>query len=50
MDRWTVEIIEGVKAAGVEPESGLKLERWVGDAGFTNIRHKLLPISVGICL
>ncbi len=47
MDRWTDEIIAGIKSFGLEPEPGPKLESWIKDAGFTNVVHKLLPIPVG---
>ena len=46
-DRWTSEIIAGIKSLGLEPEPGPKLECWVRDAGFVNITHHLLPIPVG---
>lgn len=47
LDRWTDEIIAGIKKVGLEPEPGPKLEGWIRDAGFINVKHKLLPIPVG---
>ncbi|KAF2237885.1 S-adenosyl-L-methionine-dependent methyltransferase [Viridothelium virens] len=46
-DRWTTEIITGIKSLGLEPEPGPKLEAWVRDTGFINVVHHLLPIPVG---
>ena len=47
LDRWTDEVIEGIKKFKLEPEPGPKLEGWVRDAGFENIHQRLLPIPVG---
>ena len=46
-DRWTREIIAGIRSLGLEPEPGPKLESWIKDAGFVNVIHHLLPIPVG---
>ncbi|KAL9092875.1 MAG: hypothetical protein Q9165_004293 [Trypethelium subeluteriae] len=46
-DRWTTEIITGIKSLGLEPEPGPKLEAWMRDTGFINVVHHLLPIPVG---
>ncbi|KAB2575729.1 Methyltransferase type 11 [Lasiodiplodia theobromae] len=47
LDVWCTELIEGIKSLGMDPEPGPSLERWVEDAGFVNVTHKLLPIPTG---
>ncbi|KAF2425830.1 S-adenosyl-L-methionine-dependent methyltransferase [Tothia fuscella] len=46
-DKWTDEIIAGMKTIGREPEPGPKLEAWIKDAGFFNVVHKVFPVPVG---
>jgi hypothetical protein len=48
LDKWTDEIIDGIKSIGLEPEPGPKLERWVREAGFVNVHHKVLAIPTGM--
>lgn len=48
LDLWTIEVIEGLKTLGMEPEPGPKLEGWVREAGFINVHHQVLPIPVGV--
>lgn len=47
LDQWCTDLIEGIKSIGMEPEPGPKLQGWVQDAGFTKIKHQLLPIPTG---
>ncbi|GME43526.1 methyltransferase domain-containing protein [Neofusicoccum parvum] len=47
LDKWCDELIAGITGAGYDPEPGSKLKKWVEDAGFTNVTHKLLPIPTG---
>jgi len=47
LDKWTDEIILGIKSMGLEPEPGPKLEGWVREAGFVNVQHKVLAIPTG---
>lgn len=47
-DEWAKEIVAGLEAMGREPEPGPKLEKWIRNAGFTNVSHQCLPIPVGI--
>jgi hypothetical protein len=46
-DIWSKELILALKAFGLEPEPGPKLEQWIRDAGFENVNHKPLQIPVG---
>jgi hypothetical protein len=48
VDEWTKEVILGLQAMDREAEPGSKLEKWVTDAGFTNVNYERLPIPVGI--
>ena len=47
-DQWAKEIILALETMDREPEPGPKLEKWVREAGFTNLYHQCFPIPVGI--
>jgi hypothetical protein len=46
-DQWGKELQHALRALDFEPEPGPKLEKWVRDAGFTNVNCECLPIPVG---
>lgn len=44
MDRM---FIDACKMIGRDPRPGPQLEGWLRDAGFINIRHKMIKIPIG---
>lgn len=47
MYRWIQLEIEATTKVGREPNPGPKLERWVRDAGFVNIKHHVFKLPLG---
>jgi hypothetical protein len=47
VDQWCKEVEAGMRGLGSEPHPGHQLEKWIKDAGFTNVVHHFLPIPVG---
>lgn len=45
--KWLRYVQDGMKRIGLESEPGLYLEKWVKDAGFTNVHHEVFPYPVG---
>jgi hypothetical protein len=44
---WGRNLVAGIRAIGTEPFPASSLERWMRDAGFTNIHNTNLPLPVG---
>jgi len=44
---WATQTFDIVRQLGREPHPGPKLERWVRDAGFINIRREKFKMPVG---
>jgi len=47
MYKWVQLEIEAANKVGREPSPGPKLEKWVSDAGFVNIRHHVFKLPLG---
>jgi hypothetical protein len=45
--QWAIQLAQGVQKLGMEPYPTQKLEGWMRDAGFINIKYELLPMPVG---
>lgn len=46
-DRWTHNVMDGLRTLGMEPEPGPQLEEWVRGAGFTHISATRSPLPLG---
>jgi len=44
---WTKQLAAGLRTLGMEPFPASNLERWIRDAGFTNIKSTNLPLPFG---
>ncbi|KAL2137362.1 hypothetical protein VTI74DRAFT_3302 [Chaetomium olivicolor] len=47
MMAWTNLFLEAARKTGREPSPGPRLERWVRDAGFINVKHEVFRFPVG---
>ena len=45
--RWSRMLAQGMLKMGIDPYPAKKLEGWMRDAGFINIKYELFPIPVG---
>ena len=46
--KWAWQLSQGVLKLGMDPNPCQKLEGWMRDAGFINIKCKLLPVPLGL--
>jgi hypothetical protein len=44
---WTKKLAAGLRTLGMEPFPASHLERWIRDAGFTNVKNTTLPLPFG---
>jgi hypothetical protein len=47
LGQWATQMTEGLLKMGMDPFPCQKLEGWMRDAGFINIKYELFPIPVG---
>ena len=46
--KWIKYIYAVCEKADIEPSPGHKLEQWVKDAGFINVRHRIVKVPNGM--
>ena len=44
---WFRTLLDAIRGLGMEPCPGPKLEQWVREAGFTNVRHIRYSLPIG---
>jgi hypothetical protein len=45
--KWSRQLCQGIQTMGMDPFPTQKLEGWMRDAGFINIKYELFPIPLG---
>jgi hypothetical protein len=45
--KWSRLLSQGIANLGMDPYPCQKLEGWIRDAGFINIKYELLPVPLG---
>ncbi|MCJ1361934.1 hypothetical protein MMC16_001035 [Acarospora aff. strigata] len=45
--KWDVQVLEGAYKIGRDPSPGPKLESWIRDAGFQDVKHEVYKLPIG---